>query len=251
MLNGTKQLKKIRRQDEMPKRRIPWKWRLRHFPHDIDGYFYDSFSYDTTDVLSWLTHLILVQWLNSFITLFPHISYHSHDESNVLPYCHLFLLSWLLFLCHIIIFPMAALVCLLRLHVTTHFWLIVLTHFILHASRIFQQWCHNHIVCLVVETALHVYKGQFSPWLGQFITGIRHQYSSDSIFASVKVQSRHSTSRLCLFWSVKTLQYLLTILHHNCLHHQVSGPFVTWEKIYQILPSYTWNMSKCVFGFGI
>ena len=52
------------------------------FPLDIDGYFYDSFSYDLTDVLSWLTHLILAQWLNSFVTLFPHISYHSHDESN-------------------------------------------------------------------------------------------------------------------------------------------------------------------------
>ena len=36
----------------------------------------------------------------------------------------------------------------------------------------FQQQCHNHIVCLAIETALHVYKGQFSPWLGQFITSI-------------------------------------------------------------------------------
>ena len=68
-------------------------------PLDIDGYFYDSFSYEPTDILSWLTHLILAQWLNSFATLFPYISYHSHDESNVLSYCHPFLLLWLLFLC--------------------------------------------------------------------------------------------------------------------------------------------------------
>ena len=137
------------------------------FPLDIDVYFYDSFSYDSTDVLSWLTHLILAQWLNSFVTLFPHISYHSHDESNVLPYCHPFLPLWLLFLCSISIFPW--------LHYCAYWgcmsWLIsdlFLTHIILHAGRIFQQWCHNHIICLVVETALHVYKGQFSPWLGQF-----------------------------------------------------------------------------------
>ena len=43
-----------------------------------------------------------------------------------------------------------------------------MTHFILHAGRIFWQQHHNHIICLVIDTALHVYKGQFSPWLGQF-----------------------------------------------------------------------------------
>ena len=46
-------------------------------------------------------------------------------------------------------------------------WLIpdsVLTHLILYAGRIFRQRCHNCIVCLVVESALHVYKGQLSPW---------------------------------------------------------------------------------------
>ena len=47
-------------------------------------------------------------------------------------------------------------------------WLIFLTHIILHAGRIFRQRHHNHIVCLVVESALHVYKGQFSQWFGQF-----------------------------------------------------------------------------------
>ena len=135
------------------------------FPLDIDGYFYDSFSYDSTDVLSWLTHLILVQWLNSFVTLFPHISYHSHNESNVLPHCHPFLR--LLFLCCIISFPW--------LHYCAYWgcmsWLIsdsFLTHIILHAGRIFQQQHHNCIISLVIKTALHVYKGQFSPWLGHF-----------------------------------------------------------------------------------
>ena len=47
-------------------------------------------------------------------------------------------------------------------------WLIFLTHIILHAGRIFQQWHRNRIVCLIVESALHVYKGQLSPWFGQF-----------------------------------------------------------------------------------
>ena len=177
------------------------------FPLDIDGYFYNSFSYDSTDVLLWLTHLILVQWLNSFITLFPHISYHSHDESNVLPYCHPFLLLWHLFLCCIIVFPW--------LRYCAYWgcasWLIsdsFLTHIILHAGRIFQQWCHNHIICLVIESALHLYKGQFSPWLGQFT----YYRNSSPVFigfnsASVKVQSKRSTSRLGVsktlrfFWS--------------------------------------------------
>ena len=43
-----------------------------------------------------------------------------------------------------------------------------LTHIILHAGRIFWQRRRNHIVCLVIESALHVYKGQLSPWFGQF-----------------------------------------------------------------------------------
>ena len=96
------------------------------FPLDIDGYFYNSFSYDSTDVLSWLTHLILVQWLNSFIALFPHISYHSQDESNVLPYCHPILLLWLLFLvassfCHSCTVVLTEAVC--HDSFLTHFWL--------------------------------------------------------------------------------------------------------------------------------
>ena len=49
------------------------------FPLNIDGYCYDSFSWLDRHSL-WFTHLILVQWLNSFVTLFPHISYNSFDE---------------------------------------------------------------------------------------------------------------------------------------------------------------------------
>ena len=137
------------------------------FPLDIDGYFHDSFSCISTDVPSWLTHLILVQWFNSFVTLFPHISYHSHNESKVLSYCHPCLLLWLLFLCCIIIFPW---LCYCAYRGCTS-WLIsdsFLTHIILHAGRIFRQWHCNHIICLVIESALHVCKGQFSPWFGQF-----------------------------------------------------------------------------------
>ena len=46
----------------------------------------------------------------------------------------------------------------------THF----LTHICLHAGRIFRQQRRNCIVCLVIESALHVYKGQVSPLFGQF-----------------------------------------------------------------------------------
>ena len=52
-----------------------------------------------------------------------------------------------------------------------------LTHIFLHAGRIFWQWCHNHIVYLVVESALHVYKGQFSPWFGQSTIQISQEFS--------------------------------------------------------------------------
>ena len=112
-------------------------------------------------------------WLNSFVILFPRITYYSYDESQVLSYYHPFLLLWLLFLCCIILFHGCAIV----LCVMTHFWLIsdsFLTHIILHAGRIFWQRHHNCIICLVIEPALHVYKGQFSPWFGQF----RHYWNS-------------------------------------------------------------------------
>ena len=89
-------------------------------------------------------------------------------------------------------------------------WLIsdsFLTHIILHAGRIFQQWCHNCIICLVIESALHVYKGQFSPWLGQFT----YYGNSSPVFigfnsASVKVKSNAQPpdlecQKLSNFWS--------------------------------------------------
>ena len=44
-------------------------------------------------------------WLNSFVILFPLITYHPHDESQVLSYCHPVSLLWLHFLCCIIISP--------------------------------------------------------------------------------------------------------------------------------------------------
>ena len=80
-------------------------------------------------------------------------------------------------------FSMAVLLCLLRLRVMTHF----LTHIILHAGRIFRQRHRNHIVCLVVESALHVYKDQLSPWFEKIyysdITGILifREYSYNKI----------------------------------------------------------------------
>ena len=162
---------------------------------------------ELTAVLSWLTHLILAQWVNSFITLFPHVSYHSHDESNVLPYCHPCSLLRLLFLCHIIIFPVAVLLCLLRLHVMTHF----LAHFILQAGRIFWQWHCNCIVCLVVETALHGYKAISA-----------HGWDNSSLvfigfnLASVTVKSSTQPPWLHLLWC-QNFWTLLTFLHHHLL----------------------------------
>ena len=122
-------------------------------------------------------------------------------------------------------------------------WLIsdsFLTHIILHAGRIFQQQHHNHIVCLVVETALHVYQGQFSPWLGQFITGIYHlNFSSELIMGTHHLYSLDSISALSQVKSntwppdlecQKLSDFLVTMLHHHCLHHQLPGPIVTWES---------------------
>ena len=88
--------------------------------------------------------------------------------------------------------------------ILTHF----LTHIILHTGRIFQQWHCNCIVCLVVESALYVYKGQFSPWFGQVTyygnshtMRIHHPYSLDLI----KVQSKYlgndrGTGNTVCFW---------------------------------------------------
>ena len=78
--------------------------------------------------------------------------------------------------------------------------------------------------------------------------GTHFLHTSDSISASVKVQSKRSTSRLCLFWSVKTLQHLLTILHHHCSHHQLPGPIITWENPFQVQTLPTRHMPECVLG---
>ena len=126
---------------------------------------------------------------------------------------------------------MAVLLCLLRLHVMTHF----LTHIILHAGRIFRQQRRNHIVCLVVESALHVYKGQLSPWFGQFTiqtlleftiqisqeftAGILIQWKF-IISASGTVLSKCSTSRLGVS---KTLGFGLNLM--SSLHISLTFRF--------------------------
>ena len=118
----------------------------------------------------------------------------------------------------------------------THF----LTHIILHAGRVFWQWHHNHIVCLVIESALHVYKGQFSPWFGQFT----YYRNSSPVFirfnsASVKVQSKCLTSR---FGVSKTHGIFIAVLHHHCSYHQLPGPFVTWSNSNQVCTLHTGHM---------
>ena len=84
---------------------------------------------------------------------------------------------------------------------------ITLTHIILHAGRIFWQWHHNCIICLVMEPALHVYKGQFSPWFGQFryyhITGILIQWkfiNSASLYCLNTRPPELECHKLLEFW---------------------------------------------------
>ena len=118
-----------------------------------------------------MTHFLMTQ------QMFFHDSTHSSPSFPIYPIIHTMSQTSSLIVIHFYSynsfsvlhhhFSMAVLLCLLRLHVMTHFYSF-LTHIILHAGRIFWQQHHNHIVCLVVETALHVYKGQFHPWLGQF-----------------------------------------------------------------------------------
>jgi len=60
-------------------RRTPIGIHLRHFPL-ILIVFPMTHHYDSTDALPWLTHLIWDKWLSLIVTLFPHISYYSHDE---------------------------------------------------------------------------------------------------------------------------------------------------------------------------
>ena len=142
-------------------------WQPRRFPLDIDGSFHDSFLYDSTDFLLWLTHLILVHnstHLSSFL-IYPNIHMISQ---KVFPYCHPFftLMTPFPVLSHH--FSHGCTIVLTEAVHHDSFLTHVLTHIILHAGRIFWQQHRNRIVCLVVESALHVYKGQFIPWFEQF-----------------------------------------------------------------------------------
>ena len=107
----------------------------------------------------------------------------------------------------------------------THF----LTHIFLHAGRIFQQRRRNRIVCLVVESALHVYKGQFSPWFGQFMIQtllkfaiqISQEFTTGLLIhwkfvisASGTVPSKRLTSRLGVS---KTLEFDLNLTSSLCI----------------------------------
>ena len=51
-IQSTKQLKKIRRQIKMPKKKDSIEMTAEMlFPLDLDGYLLDSFPYDSTDIL--------------------------------------------------------------------------------------------------------------------------------------------------------------------------------------------------------
>ena len=119
-------------------------------------------------------------------------------------------------------------------------WLIpdsFLTHIILHAGGIFQQQCHNCIICLVIETALHVYKGLFSPWFGQFrYYRNSHQWKFINS-ASVTVPSKCSTSRIGVS---QTLGILVSILCHHCVNHKLPGSIDSWPTTNQVCSLHIW-----------
>ena len=71
----------------------------------------------------------------------------------------------------------------------THF----LTHIILHAGRIFWQQHCNRIVCLVVDSALHVYKGQFSPWFGKFMIQTLLEFTIQTLLEFSYFGNTHTT----------------------------------------------------------
>ena len=120
-------------------------WLIRIWPTDI------------------LTHLILAMTQLIHQPLSPYnLSFHMMSHRSPLIVIHSY--SYDSFSCAASSFLHGCAIGLLRLRVMTH----ILTHIFLHAGRIFWQWCHNCIVCLVIESALHVYKGQLSPWFGQF-----------------------------------------------------------------------------------
>ena len=127
-VKSTKQLKKIRRQ-EMLKRRIPWKWQPRCF----SPWYW------------WIFLQLIVLWLNrhSFMT-------HSSNSGTMTQLIHHPLSPYILSFtwwvnCPPLLssiftlmtpfpvlhhhFSMAVLLCLLRLHIMTHFWLIFDSHY--------------------------------------------------------------------------------------------------------------------------
>ena len=192
------------------KRSIPWKW---HFPPwywwifpwlNRHSFMTHSSNFGTMTQLihhplspyilsftQWVKCSPLLSSLFTLVTPFPVLHYH--------------FFSWL---CYCAYWGCTS-------------WLIsdsFLTHNILHTGRIFQQQHHNHIICLVIETTLHVYKGQFCPWLGQFISCIHLSLSL--------LQSKYSLSAwppdFVCFGHVQTLGYLLTILGHQMLTSSIS-----------------------------
>ena len=106
-------------------------------------------------------------------------------------------------------------------------WLIpdsVLTHIILHAGRIFWQQCHNCIVCLVIESTLHVYKGQLSPWFGQFTIQTLLEFTYHGNFLYNGNSSTQLQALYCLNTRPPDLESLklsdwVSILHHHCVYH--------------------------------
>ena len=129
-------------------------------------------------------------------------------------------------------------------------WLIpdsFLTHIILHAGRIFQQWHCNCIICLVVESALHVYKGRSAHGLdNSHIMRILIQRKFINS-ASGTVQSKCSTSRLGVS---KTLGILITLLHQHCLHHKLPGSIDSWPNKNQVCSLHIWHTPTNQLGCG-
>ena len=167
------------------------------------------------------------KWLNSYVNLFPLITYYFTRwvTGPLLLSSNFTLMTPFLLLLHHF-FPWLRYCAYWGCTSWLIFWLTLF-----FAGRIFRQQGHNRIVCLVVESALHVYKGQFSPWFGQFAiqtllnftiqisqeftTGILIQWKF-IISASGTVLSKHSTSRLGV--SKKLLNWA-SILHHHCVYH--------------------------------
>ena len=127
----------------------------------------------------------------------------------------------------------------------THSWLIfwlILTHIVLHAGRIFQQRHCNCIICLVVESALHVYKGQFSPWFGQF----RKFGNSSTLLQALYSLNAQPPGLECL----KTFELLIPILCHHCFHHKIPGSIDSWPYTNQVCSLHIWRTLTYQLGCG-